>query len=101
MELYHELKDDAYILILSGALDENNTGEIDLALKKAIKSEKQKIVVDCGQLNYISSAGIGIFLSNLPFITDKGKKLEFTQINSNVLNVFQVLGLDHLVLFNN
>ena len=101
MELYHEIKENSYLIILSGTLDGNNAGEIELTLKKAVKSDKEIILIDCRQLNYISSAGIGIFLSILPAITERGKKLQFIEVNSNVYKVFEVLGLTHLVSFSN
>ena len=40
MELYHEIKENAYVVILAGNLDRNNASEIDLNLKKAIHSQK-------------------------------------------------------------
>jgi anti-sigma B factor antagonist len=100
MELYHEIRTDAYVIILAGSIDEGNTAELDLAIHKAIKSQREKILVDCRKLTYISSAGIGIFLSNLPHIREKGIRLTFTGMNDKNRQVFQVLGLDTLLRFS-
>lgn len=97
MELYHEIKENAYVLILAGALDGNNAGEVANMLQKALKSEKPKILIDCRQLNYISSAGIGIFLSNLPTVREQGKELIFYGLNESNRKVLHVLGLNDLI----
>jgi anti-sigma B factor antagonist len=97
MELYHEIRTDAYVIILAGTIDEGNTGELNQAIHKAIKSQRDKIVVDCHKLAFISSAAIGIFLSNLSHIREKGIRLTFEGINAKTRQVFQVLGLDTLL----
>jgi len=47
MELYHEIKENAYVVILAGNLDKNNASEVALNLRKAINSQKARILVDC------------------------------------------------------
>ena len=94
MELYHEIKEQAYVVILSGSLDGNNAGEIDNLLKKAVKSRKKNVLINCRNLNFISSAGIGIFLSNLPEMKERNINLIFFGMNEGVKKVFNYLGLD-------
>ena len=97
MELYHEIKEQAYVVILSGSLDGNNAGEIDNLLKKALKSRKKNVLINCRNLNFISSAGIGIFLSNLPEIKEKNINLIFFGMNAGVKKIFTYLGLDTIL----
>jgi len=97
MELYHEIKENAYVVILAGNLDRNNASEIALNFRKAIHSQKAKILVDCRNLNDITSEGIGIFLSNLPSIRDKGMDLVFCGLKPHTQKAFEELGLDKLV----
>jgi len=98
MELYHEIKENAYVVILAGNLDRNNASEIVLTLKKAIQSQKDKILIDCRNLNDITSEGIGIFLSNLPSIRERGMDLVFCGLQPHNQKVFEVLGLDKIIL---
>ena len=97
MELYHEIQEDTYLIILSGNLDSNATNEIDISLKKAVKSCKSKIIVDCYNLNYISSGGIGVFLANLPGIKAHNMELIFCGLQPNTRKLFSLLGLESLV----
>lgn len=100
MELYHEIRTDAYVIILAGSIDESNAAELNQALHKAIKSQREKVVVDCHKLTYISTAGIGIFLSNLPHLREKGIQLVFEGLDGKTRKVFQLLGLDALLSFS-
>lgn len=97
MELYHEIQENTYLIILSGSLDSNDANEINITLKKAVKSRKSKIIVDCYNLNYISSGGIGVFLANLPSIKAHGIELVFCGMQPNTRQVFALLGLESVV----
>jgi anti-sigma B factor antagonist len=97
MELYHEIRPDAYVIILTGTIDGSNAGELDIALHKAIKSQQGQILVDCHKLNFIASAGIGIFLSQLPQLREKGISLAFEGLNTKNRKLFQMLGLEGLL----
>ena len=97
MEFYHEIKENAYVIILAGNLDKNNASEIALNLRKAIHNQKARILVDCRNLNDISSEGIGVFLSNLPSIREKGMNLVFCGLQPHAQKAFEELDLDKLV----
>jgi anti-sigma B factor antagonist len=53
--------------------------------------------VDCEHLNYISSAGLGVFISHLQRFEDAQIKLIFFNMQEKVKNVFEILGLDLLM----
>jgi len=55
-------------------------------------------LVDCRNLNYITSEGIGIFLSSLPLIREQGRDLVFCGLQPKTKEVFEILGLDKLLL---
>jgi len=97
MELYHEIREKAYIIILAGSLDGYHAGEITNMLNKAIKSRKKNILVDCSKLITVSSSGMGIFLSYLPGIKVKQMNLIFFGMNAGVRKVFTLLGLDTIL----
>jgi anti-sigma B factor antagonist len=97
MELYHEIRPDAFVIILAGSIDESNAGELDIAFQKAINSQREQILVEGHNLTYISSAGIGILLSHLPHLQQKGIRLSFEGLNAKIRQVFQLLRLDNLL----
>lgn len=84
-------------LILDGELDASSSVLLDNELSKPEILHNQKILVDCRQLNYISSAGLGVFISHLQTFQDANVKLVFFNMQEKVHNVFEILGLDSLM----
>ena len=54
------------------------------------------ILIDCSELQYISSAGLGVFMSHMHRFEETKVKLIFYSMSERVRNVFQILGLDVL-----
>jgi len=84
-------------LSIAGDLDANSSIYADEVIQKAFDTKQFKIIIDCKQLNYISSAGLGVFVSHIDnFKTNKGD-LVLYNLNNNVLDVFKTLGLDSIL----
>jgi len=85
------------VLTVVGDVDASSSIELDTALQSAIESKEEKILVDCKNLNYISSAGLGVFMSYIQDIKDNNIKLVICDLNDKVYNVFEILGLHQLL----
>lgn len=93
-----ELPHPAYVTLLpSGDLDANSSIFMDEAIGNLIASGKFNIHVDFSQVAYISSAGLGVFISYLDEIKSNGGKLVFSKVSESVFDVMELLGLHHLV----
>ena len=57
-------ENDICKILVVGEVDASSSIELDNAIKAAFESEK-KIIVDLSGLDYISSAGLGVFVSHL------------------------------------
>jgi anti-sigma B factor antagonist len=90
-------EDDILILNVVGDVDASSSIELDTALKAAIESKEGKILVDCANLNYISSAGLGVFMSYIQDIKANNIKLVICGLSEKVYNVFEILGLHQLL----
>lgn len=97
MEIISKLNDESLRVSLIGELDANGAINLDNIIKKAIEDHYYKIIIDCQQLNYISSAGLGVFISYLEDLRDKNGKFVFCNMSGNVLNVFKLLGLQNIM----
>jgi len=89
-------EDDFYILRVSGEVDASSSIYLDNKIGEIIKSEK-KILVDCHELQYISSAGLGVFMSYIHEMEEGEIKMVLYGLGNNVKNVFHILGLDQLI----
>ncbi|WP_143962581.1 STAS domain-containing protein [Litoribacter populi] len=89
-------ENDHTILILSGEVDASNSVDLDNALQ-AIMEPNKKILLDGSKLQYISSAGLGVFMSYLEEFEAQTIKFVIFGLNQKVYNVFHILGLDQLI----
>ena len=80
-------------LKLRGEVDASSSIDLDNAISNTKDDGHKKILIDAVELNYISSAGLGVFMS---YIKDF-EKLVLFGLNEKVLNVFKMLGLDQLL----
>ena len=88
---------DYYIINISGDIDASSSIFLDEAISTAMEENQDKVIIDCSDLNYISSAGLGVFMSYLEEFTSRKVRLALFGLNDKVLNVFQILGLDQLL----
>lgn len=84
-------------LVIVGEADASSSIQLDDSLGEAINSGESKILIDCSGLNYISSAGLGVFMSYIEDINQKNLNVVLFGLNEKVLNVFGILGLDQLM----
>jgi len=87
-----------FVLKLSGEVDASNSVELDMAIQQLLAENVDKIIVDGSSLEYISSAGLGVFMSYLEDFQEKGVRFVIFGLNSKVKNVFHILGLDQLLM---
>ena len=85
------------VLVINGDVDASSSIQLDEALKGAIDNGAMFIIIDCLHLNYISSSGLGVFMSYIEDIKEKGIKMALFGLNEKVMNVFEILGLDQLL----
>jgi anti-sigma B factor antagonist len=87
---------DTLVLEINGEIDASSSIHLDNELGQAVQAEK-KILIDCRQLEYISSAGLGVFMSYIHDMEEKHIKMVLFGMSTKVQNVFQILGLDQLL----
>jgi len=90
-------EDGAEILALIGEIDASSSIELDLAIAKSVGEGFNKILVDCSSLEYISSAGLGVFMSYIEEFKDKRIKMVLFGMSEKVANTFEILGLNELL----
>ena len=82
---------------ISGELDANSSIQLDEVIKDAVQQRKTRIMVDCRELLYISSAGVGVFLSHLDDVRNLGGRFVFYNMSTGVFSIFEILGLHNMI----
>ena len=90
-------EDGADVIVLIGEIDASSSIELDLAIAKSVGEGFSKILVDCSALDYISSAGLGVFMSYIEEFKDRDIKMVLFGMHDKVANTFSILGLNELL----
>ena len=88
--------DSVSVLDLSGELDAHTASQLENSLKTLIDNEQFKIVVNCSQLEYIASAGLGVFMAYIEDVRGLGGDIKLSNMTDRVYNVFDLLGFPTL-----
>ncbi|MDO6439690.1 STAS domain-containing protein [Cyclobacterium sp. 1_MG-2023] len=84
-------------IALQGEVDASNSVELDEVIQEALDDNIKNILVDGTDLQYISSAGLGVFMSYLEDFNEHNILFIIYGLNEKVMNVFHILGLDQLI----
>lgn len=87
---------DLAILSLEGYLDAHTAPEFEKAVQHEVDSGNTRIIADCGNLTYISSAGLGVFMSFIEDIRAAGGDLKICGLQPKVAQVFEILGFESI-----
>jgi anti-sigma B factor antagonist len=100
--IIHEHPQDAYITLApQGELDANSSVHLDERIQTLIEQGSVNIHIEGADIQYISSAGLGVFVSYIDEVAAQGGKFVLSSLRENVREVFAILGLDkldHLVI---
>lgn len=85
------------VLSLYGEVDASNSVILDEAIQELVDSGSKSILIDGKNLEYISSAGLGVFMSYLEDFQENGISMKICDLVPRVFEVFKILGLDQLI----
>jgi len=92
-------QDGNMIAILEGRLDTAASPETEKAMSPLLDCEGKDIIIDCTNLEYISSSGLRIFLGILKSAKPKGCHVYIKGISDDIRAVFAMTGFINLFEF--
>ncbi len=87
----HPDNQDVMLLKVRGFIDTTTAPDFEKTFQGVLKDKKFRIVIDLKDVNYISSAGWGIFISEIKRIRNQKGDLLLAGMNSEVAEVFELL----------
>jgi len=90
--------DTVSALHLTGYLDLHTVPEFENALRALLDANRFQIVVNMEHLEYISSAGLGVFMGFIEEIREQNGDIKLCCLSQRVFKVFDLLGFP--ALFN-
>lgn len=92
-------QDGNMVAILAGSLDTAAAPETEKAMSPLNDVEGKNIIIDCAELEYISSAGLRIFLGILQNAEEKNGHVYIKGINEQVRTIFTITGFSNIFEF--
>lgn len=96
MEINIQKNGDVSILELNGRLDTTNYTEIEKKFDELISNNEVNLVVDCANLNYISSSGLRVLLKSLKAIKAANGRFILCALQDNIQEVFEISGFSSI-----
>jgi anti-sigma B factor antagonist len=85
-------REQVQVLELKGYLDAHTAPKLEEAFQTLLKSQHFNIVVNCKDLSYISSAGLGVFMAYIEDVRKNKGDIKLSNMSPKVYNVFDLLG---------
>ncbi|MFZ1083170.1 MAG: STAS domain-containing protein [Candidatus Kryptoniota bacterium] len=87
---------NAVVMELQGFLDAHTAPDLEKTFSELIGKGKYNIVVNFNLLNYISSAGLGVFMAYIDEVRSNHGDIKLANMQQKVYNVFDLLGFPYL-----
>lgn len=98
LNIREERLSDSVVVYITGEVDIYTSQTLKDRLYETIDSTKADLVLDCKELNYIDSTGLGIFVGALKKSKQNDKKIYISGLKENIKKLFLITGLDKLFL---
>ena len=97
MTIEKTLEDKVLTMKVEGRIDTTTAPEFEKEIRDSM-DEIEELDLDLGGLEYISSAGLRVLLSIYKtLINEKQGKLQISNVNETVMEVFEVTGFDDIL----
>jgi anti-sigma B factor antagonist len=85
------------IVRVDGVIDTMTAPELEKVMNSLLEQKKFDVIVDLGGVDYISSAGWGIFISNIREIRQNNGDIKLARMIPNVYEIFELLEFDSIL----
>ena len=92
MEITQENTHDVVVISLKGRLNVTTTAELEQVFAKLIEEKQSKVLVECRELEYISSAGLRVLLTAAKQFKKISGEIALAGLSQNVKQVFEISG---------
>jgi len=87
---------DLSVVSLEGFVDAHTAPQFEQAIQSEIDAGRVRLIVNCEKLTYISSAGLGVFMSFIEEVREQGGDIKICGLAPKVRHTFEILGFQDL-----
>ena len=97
MRINVELHNGTLVIAVEGRIDGANAMQFQGAVRDALGEYKRPLLIDCGMLSYISSAGLRAFLYIAKLLHRREEKFAICALSEMIAQIFQISGFDQII----
>ncbi|WP_069651068.1 STAS domain-containing protein [Caloranaerobacter ferrireducens] len=90
--------ENAWILKLIGEVDIYTSPDFKNILLEIINEKSADVILDGEELVYMDSTGLGVLISGLKKLREKGKNIILINIRPNINKLFDITGLNKVFI---
>jgi anti-anti-sigma factor len=99
MKINIQRNGDEVVVALNGELDTVTTAQIGEELNRIIEMASNQLIIDCKDLEYISSSGLRFFMQLKRHSEQQNGTVTLINMNQDVKEVFRISGFHHIFNF--
>ncbi|MCS7012611.1 MAG: STAS domain-containing protein [Chloroherpetonaceae bacterium] len=84
------------VIDLSGDLDAHTSVQLERTIQDLIQKKHFNLIINFSNLNYISSAGLGVFMAFIDDVRANGGDIKFSNMPEKIYQIFDLLGFPML-----
>ncbi|BBB32066.1 anti-sigma B factor antagonist [Thermotomaculum hydrothermale] len=101
LEIKKERIEKVTVLKIKGAINAHTVNEFEKTLEQCVENREYYLLIDCKELDYISSAGLGALMGVIEKIKSNNGDIKLCNTSNSVYRVFDILGFTELFeIFN-
>lgn len=90
------LVQDKVVLRVTGRMDAENAAAFEKECERCVAEGHTKLVIDLGELAYVSSMGLGAIVKIAKQLRDRGGEVRICCLNGLVRQLFEITRLNHV-----
>ena len=98
LKITEQKKENFTEVVLNGEVDIYTSQSLKDKLYSIIDSSGSHLKIECSELNYIDSTGLGIFVGALKKARQFDKNIYILNLKDNIKKLFLITGLDKLFI---
>ena len=87
---------DVAILLPTGFINAHTVRDFEDTLERLVQEGRYTILLNCTDLSYISSAGLGAIMGLIETVREHGGDILLSNLQDNVFAIFDTLGFTQL-----
>ena len=97
IEVAEERTDETLILLPVGRLDSANARAFESIVMQHIAGGEQRLIIDFGRLNFISSSGMRVLLIAAKKLQASSGTIVLCDMKAHIREVFSISGFDRII----